>query len=86
MAEQGADRLDAGSVAIELRQVAQAGPASVAVHDDRDVPRQLVGREQRGLTGRERRGGRDADAGAGFGIGRRAVRRWRRVGRSGEVG
>ena len=46
-----ADRLDAGAMALDARQVTLCGPAAVAVHDDRHVfgeavevhqPRQLV--------------------------------------------
>ena len=37
-----ADRVDAGAMAFDARQVALAGPAAVAVHDDGDVPRQAI--------------------------------------------
>ena len=35
-------RVDAGSVAFDARQVALGRPPAVAVHDDRDVSRQLI--------------------------------------------
>ena len=38
-----------GRMAVELGQVAQPRPAAIAVHDDRDVGRQLVRRDERGL-------------------------------------
>ena len=37
-----ADRSDAGPMAFDARQVAARGPAAVAVHDDRDVGRELL--------------------------------------------
>ena len=37
-----ADRVDAGAMAFDARQVALAGPAAVAVHDDGDVTRQAI--------------------------------------------
>ena len=37
-----ADRIDAGAVALDARQVALRRPAAVAVHDDGDMPRQTV--------------------------------------------
>jgi len=45
MTEQAADGLDAGGVTLQLGQVANAGPAPVAVHDDRHMARQVVRRE-----------------------------------------
>jgi hypothetical protein len=81
--EERADRLDTGGVAIELGEIALPSPASVSVHDDRDVARQLIGRQQRGRTGRKRRGGQGI--GVGIGVGRETVRRGWRIGRSGEV-
>ena len=70
----GADRLDAGRVAVELGQVALAGPAAVAVHDDRDVARQVVGVDhgarRRGRGGRGRRRVRGACAAGGASVGR----------------
>src|SRR5439155_20702317 len=41
MPQEAPDRLDAGRMALQLRYPALAGPAPVAVHDDRDVARQL---------------------------------------------
>jgi hypothetical protein len=41
MAEDAPDRLNAGGMAFELGQATGAGPATVAVHDDRDVPGEL---------------------------------------------
>ena len=35
--------LDTGAVSLGTRQAALLGPAAVAVHDDRDVPRYPVG-------------------------------------------
>ena len=49
VAEESADGLDAGGVTVELGQVALPRPAAIAVHDDRDVARQFVGRDERGL-------------------------------------
>ena len=49
VAEDLADGLDAGGMPLELGQAVLAGPAAVAVHDDRHVARQLVGRQERGL-------------------------------------
>ena len=37
-----ADRVDAGAMPFDARQVPLAGPAAVAVHDDGDVPRQPI--------------------------------------------
>ena len=83
MAEDLADGLDAGGMPIELRQPLLACPATVAIHDDRDVARQLVGGQERGLHGRiVRRGGRDRHGDGDRG--RRVVGgRWR-VGRPGQ--
>ena len=39
-----ADRIDAALVAGDAGQVLPLGPAAVAVHDDRDVPRAALGR------------------------------------------
>ena len=38
--------LDAGGVALQLRQVVGPGPAPVAIHDDGDVARQVLGWEE----------------------------------------
>ena len=74
--QQVPDGLDAGGVTLELGDVPLAGPAAIAIHDDGDVTRQLLGRQERldrGLTG-----GRDADR---FG---RLVSDRRSVGRPGQ--
>ena len=79
--EEAADRLDPGRMAVEVRQVPGAGPAAVAVHDDRDVPGQVLGREQRRLGGRRdglRRRRLALDVREGRGVGRpreRAIER-----------
>jgi hypothetical protein len=65
-------------VTLNLWQAALAGPAPVAVHDDRDVAREVglgqepLGRRLRGLGG-------VADA-----LGTRLMRRRRRIGRASE--
>ena len=56
--EQLADRLDAGGVALELRGAAGAGPAAVAVHDDRDVARPVACAPRRRARSAARRCGR----------------------------
>ena len=40
--DDGPDGLDAGGVALRLGHAPLAGPAAVAVHDDRDVARDAV--------------------------------------------
>ena len=65
VAEDLADGLDAGGMSVELRQALLAGPAAVAVHDDRDVARQLVGRQECGLSRAVVGRGRRSIAGAG---------------------
>jgi hypothetical protein len=79
MTEEGPDGLDAGGMALDLGQAALASPAAVAVHDDRDVAREIAVRQQpigvggrnplldpRGLaTRRLRRGGRIGRTGEG---------------------
>ncbi len=42
MPQQSADRLDAGSMALQLGQLVLAGPAPIAVHDDGDMAGQDV--------------------------------------------
>ena len=79
VAEERPDGLDAGRVTIELRQVAEARPAAVAVHDDGDVPWQLVRWEERSLAGGAGR------AGTALRVDGRVMRRGGRVGRSGEM-
>jgi hypothetical protein len=72
--EQAADGLDACRVAFELRPALRACPAPIAVHDDRDVPRQLVERQERVLR-RGIRGGRRGRGRLEVGVGdRRRVR------------
>ena len=44
--EHAADRFDTGAMAIELGQLPLARPAAIAVHDDRDVARQVLRREE----------------------------------------
>ena len=44
-----ADRIDAALVAGDARQILPLGPAAVAVHDDRDVPRPALGRDVRAI-------------------------------------
>src|SRR6185436_18044071 len=51
VAEDLADGLDPRRVAVELRKALLARPAAIAVHDDRDVTRQLVERQERTLVG-----------------------------------
>jgi hypothetical protein len=46
MAKQVADRLDPCCMALEFRQAAGPGPPSVSVHDDRDVPWQILERDE----------------------------------------
>ena len=79
VAQQGPDGLHAGRVAFELGPVMAARPAAVAVHDDRDVVRQVLGRdvrhERRVRGGPERVG---VDARRAFADDRR------RVGRAGQ--
>ena len=43
----GAHGFDAGAVSGDARLSALRGPAAVAVHDDRDVPRQTIPRNRR---------------------------------------
>ena len=52
-----ADRVDAGAVPFDARQMALRRPAAVAVHDDGDVRRQLleVDLARQRLVGRSRR-------------------------------
>ena len=45
------DRLDAGGVAVHLGLAARLGPAPIAVHDDRDVARQLFLGTTKGSVG-----------------------------------
>ena len=47
MPQQLADRLNPGCVALQLVLTAASRPAAVAVHDDRDVPRQRLRGEER---------------------------------------
>ena len=55
-------RLHARSVAFELAQLVAAGPAAVAVQDDRDVVRQVLERDDR-LERRQVGGGRGTAGG-----------------------
>ena len=64
VAQEPADGLDAGRVAVELGQVVLACPAPVAVHDDRDVAGQLLGREEGRLAVRDGRARRSASGSA----------------------
>jgi hypothetical protein len=79
VAKECPDGLDARGVALDLGDAVLAGPAPVAVHDDRDVTGNLrVGQEALTVVDDGARAGR----GAGLGV--RAVRRRRRIGRTGE--
>ena len=85
VAEDLADGFHAGGMSVELRQALLAGPAAVAVHDDRDVTRQLVRRQECRLSRAVVRRGRRFDRGRG---GHRRRRRFvsgrGRVGRPGQ--
>ena len=77
MAKESADGLDAGGMALELGQVVRACPTAIAVHDDRDVTRQVLERDQEAVIIR--------DAGRGGRLGRRRlVGGRRRVGGPGQ--
>jgi len=64
VAQQAADRLDARGVAVQLGDAAAAGPTSVAVHDDCDVP----GHVGAGILGGGRSGGLVGRAVPGVGL------------------
>jgi hypothetical protein len=69
--EERADRFHSGGMALELGKAALTRPSAVAVHDDRDVVRQILrGEEGRRAVGQGRVGPALSDRG--------------RVGRSGQ--
>jgi len=78
VAEEGPDRLDAGGMAFDLGQPALASPAAIAVHDDRDVAREIAVGQQP-----IRVGGRNPLLLPG-GLATDRLRRRRRVGWTGE--
>jgi hypothetical protein len=72
------DGLDARRMTIELGESALARPAPVAVHDDRDMARQVAVGKEPFCVGSVRRGG------LGSNLGVRPMRRRWRVGRAGK--
>ncbi len=82
VAQELADRLDAGGVAVDLGDAPSPGPAAVAVHDDRDVPGQVGWLRRRihrgsGLGGSGSAGGHRGLVGPRRSVGRTDQRRTR---------